>query len=649
MAPKASRAAIAPRVEALEGRALLSTLGNPAPASNILVGFANTSPLVEQATAATVGGRIVRAFPEGTALVALPSGTNPTIAIQRLQASRFVRFAEPDGTIHAESLPVYPNDPYFSRQWGLNNPNNVDIDAPEAWSITTGDPSTIVAVIDSGIDLSNPDLVSKLWTNPGEVAGNGVDDEGDGYADDVHGWNFLNNSPDIGDTDGHGSHVAGTLGAASNNGFGITGVDWNVQIMPLKFIDQTGSGTIDAAIQAIHYAVDHGARVINASWGGQAFSQSLEAAIGYAAAHNVVFVTAAGNESANNDAVASYPANYRLGNVLSVTAVDPNGNLPSFANIGPSTVDVAAPGVSIWSAYLGGFAYLTGTSMSTPYVAGVAALMIGRDPNLTAGQVVQIIDSTAKPLPSLTGLIISGGMVDAAAALIATPAVSLSALVQPALPSDTIHAMIQSSDEYNAIHGGDSLGFVEGLYQDDLGRDVDTAGAYYWVEQLLGGASRGAVALAIGNSPEAQETKIARWFQSDLGRTQSLESLKADPTIASWAMMLVGGMSDNTIHALILSSPEYIAVHGNDPAGFVAGLYQSVLGRTVDPAGFNQWTGLLVQGYSPMAVVTAILGSPEAHVTQVARWYQHDLRRPDPLFVLKGDPAVDAIAAAIAS
>ena len=368
------------RVETLEPRTLLSTgvvaadatAGTVNPLINSETSFfvrftAATTASEAAATIQSLGGMTQKTYPDGLQLVQLPQGVSVAAAVQRAELSPFVVYAQADAVIQ-QAAAVYPNDTGIGYEWGLNNANNVDIDAPEAWGITTGNPYTIVAVLDTGIDLSNADMASRIWTNP-------YNDAAAGYPNDIHGWNFVGNNNNVQDNNGHGTFVSSIIGAAGNNGYGIAGIAWNVQIMPVKFLDSSGVGTTDEAVSAIYYAVNHGARVINASWGGIDFTRPLADAISYANAHNVVFVTAAGNEGANNDVVPSYPASIRLPNELSVAAVDANGQLPSFSNYGANSVDIAAPGVSILGEYptafsANGLQVLSGTSMSTAFVSG---------------------------------------------------------------------------------------------------------------------------------------------------------------------------------------------------------------------------------------------------------------------------------------
>ncbi len=628
-------------------------LPNPGPATGLFVRFAATAtPADRQAALAGVQATVVQSYPDGPELVTIGEGIDPAGAIRSLQATPGVVYAEPDSVIHADSVPLYPNDPVFYRDWGLNNANNVDIDAPEAWSITTGNPATIVAVLDSGIDLGNPDFAGKVWTNP-------INDAAQGYPNDLHGWNFLANSPNVQDDNGHGTHVSAIIAAAGNNARGVAGVDWAAQIMPLKFLDAQGNGSTDLAVGAIYYAVNHGARVINASWGGVAAAGPLRDAIAYAGAHNVVFVTAAGNSGTNNDAVASYPGNYRLPNELSVAAVDRNGNLPSFSNYGAFTVDVAAPGLDIVSdvpTFISpdGLQTLSGTSMSTAYVSGVAALVAGVHPEFTAEQVVQRVDASAKPLPGLAGKVITGGIVDAANAL-APDAQRIISGVDPAggtplYPGAStvadLRSSILASDEFLGVHGGTGAGFVTGLYLDLLGRYPDPAGTAQWVGLYQSGAAtRFQIADAILTSPEGRLTEVARWFQRDLGRTTTLDALKADPGVASVADLLLRGVGDDTVEAEIMASPEYLIGHGASPEPVVRAFYSDLADRDPSTTEVNGWAGLLWGGGAPFTVLRYFQGAAESQVTQVARWFVADLGRPEPVAQLKANPGVQALAA----
>lgn len=325
---------------------------------------------------------------------------------------------------------LVPNDPSLSQLWGLSNSGqsggvaDADIDAPEAWRVTTGSRSVVIAVIDSGVDVNHPDLAANIWRNPGEIPGNGVDDDGNGFVDDVSGWDFVarDNTPE--DGNGHGTHVAGTIGAVGNNGRGIVGVNWEVSILPLKFLDDSGSGSTSAAIAAINYATalrTAGVNVVasNNSWGGGGYSSALNTAI---ARHNdagIMFIAAAGNEAANNDSIPSYPANYDLPNVISVAALDRSDRLASFSNYGRTSVDLGAPGVSIYSTTPGnGYSTYSGTSMAAPHVAGVVGLLAAANPQATVAEMRAAILDTVVPVAALgSGRTVTGGRLNAAAAL----------------------------------------------------------------------------------------------------------------------------------------------------------------------------------------------------------------------------------------
>lgn len=337
-------------------------------------------------------------------------GTNPLI-----------EYIQPNYKIFLET--TIPNDPNFNQLWGLNNTGqtggtpDADIDAPEAWDIQTGN-SVVVGVIDTGVDYTHPDLINNIWTNQAEFNGSpGVDDDGNGYVDDIHGYDFVNNDGDPFDDNGHGTHVSGTIAAQGNNGIGISGVSWSSEIMALKFLGASGSGTTFDAIEAIEYATMMGAQITNNSWGG-GYSQALYDAIAAAGAAGQLFIAAAGNSSNNNDVNPSYPASYNLDNIISVAATDSNDQLASFSNYGATSVDLAAPGVAIYSTIPGGgYASYNGTSMATPHVTGVASLIWAQNPTLTAQEVKERILATADPISALQVKTLTGGRLNAYNAL----------------------------------------------------------------------------------------------------------------------------------------------------------------------------------------------------------------------------------------
>lgn len=357
------------------------------------------------------GGELVRT---------LPGAELDEEYAKNLLASGLVEYIEPNYILHALAA---PNDPELSKLWGMHSASDIDIDAPEAWSFTTGSDSVVVGVIDTGIDANHPDLADNIWRNSGEIPGNGLDDDHNGYVDDVFGWNALNPASAPFDDNGHGTHCAGTIGATGNNGRGVVGVNWRVKLMALKFLDSSGSGSLADAIETIDYAVAMrkrgvNIRVLSNSWGGGAYARSLESAIERARNAGILFVAAAGNESNDNDSNPTYPAGYEVENVISVAAIDQNGNLASFSNYGAATVDVAAPGVAVYSTKPGNaYQNLSGTSMATPHVSGVAALVAAHEPALSVSDLVTRIRSTVKTLPSLTGVVGAGGIVSAFNAL----------------------------------------------------------------------------------------------------------------------------------------------------------------------------------------------------------------------------------------
>ncbi len=310
---------------------------------------------------------------------------------------------------------LIPNDTRFSSQW-YHNSSSVGDKAPTAWDSQTGSDAVVVAIIDSGVDLDHPDLIDNIWSNPGEIADNEIDDDNNGYIDDVHGYDFINTNgdptpdPDGEDNDNfagadtsveHGTHVAGLIGAVGNNGLGIAGTSWDVSLMALQVLDDEGSGNDADIVEAIQYAVDNGADVINLSLGGYGQSTILEAGINYATEHGVVVVAAAGNDGVNINSNSFFPVCYR--DVIGVGSSGATGLVSSFSNYGSDCVDLVAPGELIYSTlytddpthdFTDDYGFLTGTSMATPLVSGAAALLLAEDSSLTMDDVHDLLVDT---------------------------------------------------------------------------------------------------------------------------------------------------------------------------------------------------------------------------------------------------------------
>ncbi|HET9325731.1 MAG TPA: S8 family serine peptidase, partial [Candidatus Eisenbacteria bacterium] len=338
-------------------------------------------------------------------------------AIARYRSHPKVEYIEPNYVYRI--VATTPNDPDFSRLWGLQNTGQTgglpgaDIDAPLAWDVLTGS-DVLVAITDTGIDWGHPDLAANVFSNAGEIPGNGLDDDHNGFIDDVRGWDFVNRDNDPIDDQGHGTHVSGTVGAIGNNGIGVAGVNWNVKIMPLKFLDGGGFGSTADAVSAIDYAVAMGARVISASWGGGGASAALQSSLESADSAGVLFVAAAGNSGLDNDVFPNYPSNYDVPNVIAVAASDAFDRLPFWSNFGRTTVDLAAPGENIYSTLPGGgYGYNSGTSMATPHVTGALALILGRFPGMSGADAKALLLSKVDTLSSLSGRVATGGRLNA--------------------------------------------------------------------------------------------------------------------------------------------------------------------------------------------------------------------------------------------
>jgi subtilisin family serine protease len=347
-------------------------------------------------------------------------------AINQLISSDVIEYIEPDAIGH---ITATPNDSMYGNQWALNNNGgsggvlDVDVDAPEAWELATGSSNVIVAVVDTGVLYTHPDLASSMWVNPSEVPNNGIDDDSNGVTDDVYGYNAVSDSGNPVDDRGHGTHCAGIIAATGNNAQGVIGVAYGVKIMSVKAFGSDGVGRLSDVVKALNYVISQkkkgiNIRLLSNSWGGFPNSPTLKSFIEDVGNNGMLFVAGAGNDSANNDTTPFYPASFDVSNIISVAAIDRAGNLASFSSYGITSVDIAAPGVSILSTVLGNtYQYYNGTSMATPHVSAVAALLFSHESNLSVSTVKARIIASAKPLSSMSSRVQSGGMVSAIRAL----------------------------------------------------------------------------------------------------------------------------------------------------------------------------------------------------------------------------------------
>ena len=347
--------------------------------------------------------------------------------IEALKASGLFEYVEPDRYLEMMSV---PRDPEFRNGslWGLRNTvglRGVDVGAEDAWRLTQGSSNVVVAVIDSGIEVQHPDLVANLWRNPREIPGNQIDDDGNGYVDDMHGIDLVASTKGVAlskDENGHGTHVSGTIAATANN-IGVVGLAYGCKLMGIRTHDENGQGgSVSSLIKGLEYALVNGARVINASFRVPYYSQAGFDAFSAVGDAGVIVVCAAGNDAQNADLVPLYPANYRLGNIISVASVNLSGELSEFSNYGLDSVDLGAPGEDIQSTWMGGtYAVISGTSMAAPHVAAVAALVISRYPNIGIHELRQRLIQSTVPIPSLAGKVKSGGIINAYRALALNP------------------------------------------------------------------------------------------------------------------------------------------------------------------------------------------------------------------------------------
>lgn len=413
-------------------------------AGEVLVRFRPGTPGQAKAAAhAAVSAQVVREYHivPGLQLVRLPKGMNVGKAVARYEKDPNVLHAHPNYLKQAADV---PSDPRFAEQWGLDNTGqsggtpDADIDAPEAWTLETGSSDVVVAVVDSGVDYNHPDLFANMWRNPNDCNANGVDDDGNGYVDDCYGINPVYQSSDPMDDNGHGTHVAGIIGATGDNGVGVAGVNWHVSIMACKFLDAEGHsygyGADSDEIHCFQYIADMKTRgvnivAVNASFGGLLFDPDELAAIKVLEEKGILLIAAAGNDGFDSDELPSYPANYNLPNIISVAATDRADALASFSQFGRYTVDLGAPGVDILSTMLVNntlsdycspsdlYCFLPGTSMAAPFVTGVAALLKAYNPTLDWKAIKNLILAGGDDNTALTGKTITGKRLNANGAL----------------------------------------------------------------------------------------------------------------------------------------------------------------------------------------------------------------------------------------
>ncbi len=346
-------------------------------------------------------------------------------SLAKLAVSAGAKHVEPDYLL---SVLKDPNDPaYFDRTtWWFNNVGqnggvtDADIDAREAWDIQDSASDVIIAVIDTGARLTHEDLKDNFWNNPGEIPGNQLDDDQNGYIDDFHGINAINNDGNPVDDHGHGTHLAGIIAAKGNNAKGTVGVIWKGQIMPLKFMASNGSGSVSDAIQCIDYAINKSAQIINASWGNVGQSFFLERAIRRTRDNGIVFVTAAGNSSQDIEETPNFPASYTFSNIISVCATTERDTLVSFSNYGNLSVDLGAPGASIYSTYFrndADYHEISGSSMAAALVSGSVAALIQKYPDAGYEKWIEAILQSVDSLPALEEKTVSGGRLNLNGAL----------------------------------------------------------------------------------------------------------------------------------------------------------------------------------------------------------------------------------------
>jgi serine protease len=722
-------------LEVLEDRNLLST--SPASSAIDLSGLAvNTGQysssdiLVLFNPAALIGGKVptlagtsAEPLPLITGLyeVKLPSGMSVARALAEYQADPAVTVAEPDYSLSSSTV---PDNPMFDQQSDLLNTGQGggtpgdDIDVTNAWSVTTGSASTVVAVMDTGIDYDQQDLYENIWINQAEIPKsrlapslggtnpNGIQDYyHDGYVswqdlndprnigpgkvmdldgapfidasdilapmvlnakgqdtgyggwaypgntqdgdtahpNDFIGWNFVDNNNNPLDENGHGTHVSGIIGAMGNSGVGVAGINWQVSLMDVQFLNANGTGSISAFISALNYAVEHGAKISNNSWSGAADDPLLLAAITNAQAHGMIFVAAAGNDATDTDVTPAYPSSFNLNNVVSVAAVDDTNQLASFSNYGAKTVDLAAPGVNILSTLPNNtYGTMSGTSMAAPMVTGVIALVWTEHPTWTYLQVIDQVLDTVDPIPGLQGKVLTGGVLDAARAVgyvpppVSTPtklqvlsskasgnaANTLNSIVltfnMPVNPShltNTNVALLGPNGQRIAIQSFQTVANSGGTQIDLLFPTQSAAGTYYlYVGAGLESASSAALAATYENSFQLQLSSVSKFTSTtavgipDVSQTTTTLTVPESLIIGQIAVTINMVNSIDGKIVLTLQSPDGTSIPltnlaGGNGSGFTGTVFNDQATTSIN-AGKAPFTG----SYQPETPLASLVG-----------------------------------------
>lgn len=504
--------------------------------------------------------------------------------IEELKATGLFEYVQPDSVVRA-SEGVPSDEAYVTgKLWGLKNTGagggvaGNDINAEGAWAITTGSKKVVVAVVDTGVRYTHNDLKAQMWINEREIAGNKIDDDNNGYIDDIYGMNSVDGSGDPMDTEGHGTHVAGTIGAAANDGNQHVGVVWNVSIMACKFLGQGGEGTIAGALKAMEYAGKNGATIINASWGGSEKDQALGEAIIALGEKGVLFVAAAGNDGANNDSTDSYPANFDAPNLISVAALTKKNVLAGFSNYGAGKVHIAAPGEGIWSSFSNSdsaYRELSGTSMATPHVVGAAALVLAKHPKIIITSLRNRIIASATPVAVLSTKVSSKGRLNAHGALTIQPDGVLEVSVMPSSGSElkagssvTVQVMVSDIDmvksaRVEAQMGGQVLVLLDnGVAPDQSENDgIYTATA------------------TVPNDAEKLSYELTVEVAGKTSYRQTVEYVVIKPLA-----------NDNFANALVLNSAAIVQAHANNKTATLEEGEPSISNMTGGASVWWRWT-----------------------------------------------------------